>query len=85
MAIKKIPYKKLFLPLAEQIVAMKNDFPDFIADWDKNVVTWTGDLQPTPLSKKYTVRIFYSFLQLLDSLDSCRSHYNLFIYNYLKI
>lgn len=60
MAIKKIPYKKLFLPLAEQIVAMKNDFPDFIADWNKNVVTWTGDLQPTPLSEKYTVRIVYS-------------------------
>ena len=39
---------------------MQNDFPDFIAAWDKNVVTWTGNLQPTPLSKNYTIRIVYS-------------------------
>ncbi|MDP1394456.1 hypothetical protein Q8G28_13465 [Lysinibacillus capsici] len=60
MVKKKIPYKRLFIPLAEQIIAMNNDFPDFKPDWDKNVVTWTDDLQPTPLSKNYTVRIVYS-------------------------
>ncbi len=60
MVKKKIPYKKSFIPLAEQVIAMKSDFPNFIADWDKNVVIWTGDLQPTPLSKNYTVRIVYS-------------------------
>lgn len=60
MAKKQIPYKKTFLPIADQIIAMKNDFPFFIVDWDKNVATWTGNLQPTPLSKIYTVRIVYS-------------------------
>lgn len=60
MAKKKIPFKKPALPIAEQIVAMKNTFPKFKTEWEKNVVVWTGELQPTPLSKNYTVRIVYS-------------------------
>lgn len=60
MAKKQIPYKKMFVPIADQIVAMRKDFPNFVAEWDKNVVVWIGDLQPTPLSKNYTVRIVYS-------------------------
>ena len=60
MAKKQIPYKKMFVPIADQIIAMRKDFPNFVAEWDKNIVVWTGNLQPTPLSKNYSVRIVYS-------------------------
>lgn len=35
-------------------------FPDFKVEWKKNTVIWTGSLQPTSLSKGYTVEIAYS-------------------------
>lgn len=64
MAKKKIPFKKAFknalLPIKTQIAYMEKEFPNFTCEWDKNVVTWTGTLQPTSLSKVYTVQIEYS-------------------------
>lgn len=60
MGNKKIPFKRNNVPISQQIIAMKNTFPDFKEEWDKNTVIWTGYLKPTALSKNYTVRIAYS-------------------------
>ncbi|ASZ15882.1 MULTISPECIES: hypothetical protein [Bacillus cereus group] len=60
MASKKVPFKKYYIPISQQIIAMNLAFPDFKVEWKKNTVIWTGSLQPTPLSKGYTVEIAYS-------------------------
>jgi len=60
MANKKIQFKKYNLPISQQIIAMNLSFPEFDAEWKKNTVIWTGVLQPTSLSMKYTVEITYS-------------------------
>ncbi|MGG0657252.1 hypothetical protein [Rummeliibacillus pycnus] len=60
MGNKKIPFKKNYVAISQQIIAMKNTFPGFKEEWDKNTVIWTGHLKPTALSKNYTVRIAYS-------------------------
>ncbi|WP_139070025.1 hypothetical protein [Bacillus sp. FJAT-27225] len=39
---------------------MEKAFPNFQTDWKRNTVIWTGTLKPTPLSRCYTVQIFYS-------------------------
>ncbi|MBS4171810.1 hypothetical protein [Bacillus sp. FJAT-49736] len=60
MAAKRIRFKKMYIPISQQIVAMEKLFPDFTVEWKKNTCIWTGELQPTELSKKYTVQITYS-------------------------
>jgi len=60
MAGRDIPFKKRLVPISQQVVAMNFVFPNFEAEWKKNTVVWTGELQPTPLSKNYTVEITYS-------------------------
>ncbi|MBU8880105.1 hypothetical protein BGM26_14070 [Bacillus sp. FJAT-29790] len=60
MAVKRIAFKKFHIPISQQIIAMNLAFPEFNVEWKKNTVIWTGNLQPTPLSKSYTVEISYS-------------------------
>ncbi len=60
MASKQIPFKKHHIPISQQIVAMNLAFPDFQVEWKKNTVIWTGNIQPTSLSKTYMIEITYS-------------------------
>lgn len=48
------------ISLAKQNIAMRREFPHFESIWSKNSVTWVGTIQPTELSRVYTVRITYS-------------------------
>jgi hypothetical protein len=50
--------------IGKQVVAMKKAFPGFLAKIGADSVSWTGIIQPTTLSDKYTVRIFYSAIGL---------------------
>jgi hypothetical protein len=46
--------------LYEQAYRLDQDFPDGKAKLRSGVLTWTGQLIPTPLSRQYTVRIRYT-------------------------
>lgn len=39
---------------------MEKHFPSFVLKWKRGIATWTGILQPTPASDRYTVKIQYS-------------------------
>ena len=49
------------LPIAAQISAMKNLFPDFRCRWRQGIVVWTGEIQPTSLSIAYLIKVIYKF------------------------
>ena len=53
-------FRDYVIPLSNQVVAMKIVFPSFMAEWDKNVVTWVGTVTPSPMSVSYVVQIKYS-------------------------
>lgn len=46
-------------PVITQLGALKAKFPDSSISWRSNVLTWTGSIQPTALSRTYTVRIVW--------------------------
>jgi hypothetical protein len=46
--------------LTEQAFQLDRDFPDGKAKLRPAVLVWTGRLTPTPLSREYTVRIWYA-------------------------
>ena len=54
---KKI-YRKL-LSLSQQLGKLKTNFPSWLSKIERNTLILEGDLQPTPLSDKYRVRIKY--------------------------
>ncbi len=52
------------LPLAVQAAGLKRVFPDSDVTFNKHIVlTWVGQLKPSPLSEKYTVKIKYRLKQ----------------------
>lgn len=53
-------FRKRPVPLADQVSTMRRFFPDFRQQWKRNIVIWIGELQPTPLSKIYRIKILYS-------------------------
>jgi hypothetical protein len=46
--------------LIEQAFQLNRDFPNGRAKLRPTVLVWTGKLTPTPLSREYTVRIWYA-------------------------
>lgn len=45
--------------LAFQALYLQRIIPSSISKFKRSKLTWTGEIQPTPLSQKYTVRIEY--------------------------
>ncbi len=56
---------KLFRPASltpvQQIGRMASTHTQFHVGWARSVISWTGELQPSAISKKYIVRIEYTF------------------------
>lgn len=48
------------LSLAQQYAALRSDWPEGNLRLDKQGLTWTGLLRPTPLSRHYPVRLTYT-------------------------
>lgn len=48
------------LTIEQQIISMKRHFPKFSLTKGKDNVTWTGDLQPSPASEIYNIKLTYS-------------------------
>lgn len=58
---KKITYpKKKRLSIAEQNIAILKKYPWFKCIWNRNYISWTGEIKPTPISNTYTIRISYT-------------------------
>lgn len=49
--------------LALQELRMRAQHPQFIGRIDRCAATWTGEIQPTAMSAKHTVRIVYQWSQ----------------------
>jgi hypothetical protein len=47
------------LTVLQQGIQLKKIFPDSRVSYNRNSLTWLGNLQPSPLSNIYTVRIIY--------------------------
>ncbi|UAL49800.1 hypothetical protein K7887_22810 (plasmid) [Sutcliffiella horikoshii] len=60
MANKSKYFKKDYLALGNQVIAMEKLFPSFEVSWKKNTAIWTGNLTPTEISATYTVQVSYS-------------------------
>ncbi|NLI92701.1 MAG: hypothetical protein GX434_10990 [Peptococcaceae bacterium] len=61
MKKKEFPnYKKKVVTIAGQREAMLNAYPEFKCTWDKNNISWIGEIRPTPISDSYKICIFYS-------------------------
>jgi len=60
MGKSKLYFSKPSLTIAVQAANLKRMFPDSQVNLNHGVgLTWVGQLQPTPLSEKYTVQIKY--------------------------
>jgi hypothetical protein len=46
-------------PISQQIGKLKSVFPDAQITWRGGALTWIGQLQPTPASETYTVKMVY--------------------------
>lgn len=55
-----ISARRQHISLDVQIFNVKKRFPDFSTSKQKEMVTWIGYLQPTPMSSKYKIKIQYS-------------------------
>jgi hypothetical protein len=64
MVGKRFPLQPV--SLLEQIAMMKRYFPEFHWRWKQNVVTWIGEIQPAPLSRRYRVRIIHQLYRAPD-------------------
>ena len=47
------------LSLAQQYAALRSDWPEGSTVLGKHGLTWTGPLQPAPLSRRYVVQLTY--------------------------
>lgn len=56
------------LSLAQQYAALRSDWPEGDTQLDKDGVTWTGPLQPSPLSRRYVVQLNYTSLNHLPQV-----------------
>jgi len=45
--------------LAEQVIVMKQYFPNFVTRWHKNVICWIGEIQPSEISLSYRIKIIH--------------------------
>ena len=57
MASNIFPQKPV--SLGQQVLVMKQYFPDFSFRFRKSLVTWVGKIQPSPLTQSYTIKICY--------------------------
>ena len=46
-------------PLGQQVGALKGAYPDAQVSFSRQTIVWVGELQPTPLSRVYRVRVEY--------------------------
>jgi hypothetical protein len=53
-------FKSATLTFGQQIGRMADRHPSFQAGLTRGVASWTGELQPSPISESYTVRIEYT-------------------------
>jgi len=60
MARKSDYFRSAALTLPQQIGRMSNTYPGFGGSFTRNGVSWTGQLQPSPISETYAVRIDYT-------------------------
>lgn len=58
--VNKFLFIKSEITLAEQIIYMKKQFPNFTYKWKRNIITWIGNLKPTHISTNYKIKIQYS-------------------------
>lgn len=65
LSMARIPryFKSVALTCAQQIGRMASVHPGFRPRFRRAVVTWTGSIQPSPISETYTVRIEYALRQ----------------------
>lgn len=47
------------LTIPQQRVRMQALYPDFTSTWQRGLVRWVGDLQPTDASERYRVAVAY--------------------------
>ena len=59
MAAATIAPQEMGLSLAQQAFALHGRFPQVRAILNPTLLVWTGGIQPTALSRTYTVRIAY--------------------------
>jgi len=59
MARNKL-FRRASLTAAQQIGRMASSYTQFHVGWARNVISWTGELQPSAISEKYIVRIEYT-------------------------
>jgi hypothetical protein len=45
--------------LARQVHALQTAYPEGRSTWKRGAVTWIGELQPTPHSRTYRIRVLY--------------------------
>lgn len=53
----KIKLKRL--SILQQVAGLKSLYPEAICKYGRDNLIWTGDLQPTPMSTEYTIRVEY--------------------------
>jgi hypothetical protein len=63
------------LSVAQQAFGLRARFPDVHATLSRGSLIWTGDLQPTPLSRSYGIEIHYQpprvpRVRVLDELET---------------
>lgn len=59
MAPKFYKKERKWMTAAQQSFFLRNAFPDSKINFKNNKLIWLGDIKPTPLSKKYKVKIEY--------------------------
>lgn len=47
------------LSIAQQRARMHTLYPDFASTWERGLIRWTGDLQPTDASERYRIAVAY--------------------------
>lgn len=51
--------KEKRIRLTEQLISLRADYPSATCEIHKNTLFWSAKIQPTPLSREYSVRIVY--------------------------
>jgi hypothetical protein len=47
------------LSIAQQRARMQALYPGFTSTWERGLIRWTGDLQPTDVSERYRIAVAY--------------------------
>lgn len=59
MGNKHFKFKHHPITIVNQIFRMNSCYPGFVGQHNRTHCSWKGNLQPTPLSKNYNIRIDY--------------------------